>query len=174
MTLFQSCMQNKSNKQKKYIKLLIIALKLPKVIMNSFDSLAQEVWRGATVVCLSVTSEEAFWSSLSGGLFQAEGRLEANFCHTVGNLDPQERGHHREVLSILAPRRRMPLEPCTSATIDFVLVIGKLCYWSNGSAQPCYPILSNRVTARKLAVITASFLAVTYVSQACINTYTLK
>ena len=55
-------------------------------------------------------------------------------------------------------------------------VIGKLSesYWTNGSEQPSYPILSNRVTARKLAVTTASFLTVTYVSHTCINTYTLK
>ena len=55
-------------------------------------------------------------------------------------------------------------------------VIGKLSesYRTNGSEQPSYPILSNRVTARKLAVTTASFLTVTYVSHTCINTYTLK
>ena len=50
--------------------------------------LAQEAWRVATVVRLSVTSEEAFWSSLSGGFF----RQEADFCQAIGNLDPQERG----------------------------------------------------------------------------------
>ena len=52
-------------------------------------SLAQEAWRGAAVARLSVTSEEAFWSSLSGGSF----RREADLCHTVGDMDPQERGH---------------------------------------------------------------------------------
>ena len=34
--------------------------------------LAQEVWREAAVIRLSVTSEEAFWSSLSGGFFRRE------------------------------------------------------------------------------------------------------
>ena len=69
------------------------------------------------------------------GLFQARGGMEANLHHTMGNLDPQERshlqGHHpirrchhshrRGVLSFLAPRRLMPLESCTPATIDFVV-----------------------------------------------------
>ena len=35
-------------------------------------SLVQEAWQGATVARLSVTSEEAFWSSLSGGFFRGE------------------------------------------------------------------------------------------------------
>ena len=50
--------------------------------------LAQAAWRVAGVARLSVTSEEAFWRSLSGGFF----RREADFCHSVGNLDPPERG----------------------------------------------------------------------------------
>ena len=35
-------------------------------------SLAQETWWAAAVARLSVTSEEAFWSSLSGGFFRRE------------------------------------------------------------------------------------------------------
>ena len=76
-----------------------------------------------------------FLELLVRGLFQARGGMEANLRHIVGNLDPQERshlqGHHpirqchhshrRRVLSFLAPRRLMPLESCTPATIDFVV-----------------------------------------------------
>ena len=51
--------------------------------------LAQEAWRGAAVARLSVTSEETFWSSLLGGSF----KREADLRHSVGNLDPQKRGH---------------------------------------------------------------------------------
>ena len=49
-------------------------------------SSVQEAWRGAAVARLSVTLEEVFWSSLSGGFY----RREAGFCHTVGDMDPQE------------------------------------------------------------------------------------
>ena len=35
-------------------------------------SLAQEAWRGTVVARLSVTSEKAFWSSLSRGFFRQE------------------------------------------------------------------------------------------------------
>ena len=70
-------------------------------------------------------------------LLQAGGRLEADFRHAVGNLDPQERGrlqgHHpirrchythcRGVLSFLATRRRRPLELCTPAMIDLVVML---------------------------------------------------
>ena len=69
------------------------------------------------------------------GHFQAGGRLEVNLRHIVGNLDPQEQSHlqgrhpirpchhthRRGVLSFLAPRRLMPLESCTPATIDFAV-----------------------------------------------------
>ena len=95
--------------------------------------LAHEAWRVAAVVRLSVTSEEAFWSSLSGSFF----RREADFRHIVGNLDPQERGrlqgchpirrchytHRRGALFFLAPMRRMPLELCTPSTIDLVVLL---------------------------------------------------
>ena len=51
--------------------------------------LAQEVWREAAVVRLSVTSDEAFWSSLSGGFFRREADWRRIFA-SVGNLDPQK------------------------------------------------------------------------------------
>ena len=68
------------------------------------------------------------------------GGLEVDFRHAVCNLDQQERchsgrlqglhrirrchyTHRREVLSFLAPRRRMPLELCTSATIDLDVIL---------------------------------------------------
>ena len=68
---------------------------------------------------------------LVGKLFQAGGGLEADFRHTVGHMDSQERGHlqghlpirrchhahRRGVLSFLAPRWRRPLELCTRAVI---------------------------------------------------------
>ena len=70
-----------------------------------------------------------------GGFLLERGRLEADFCHFVSNLDPPERGclygshpvrrchytHYGGVLFFLAPRRRMPLELCTPATIDLAV-----------------------------------------------------
>ena len=70
-----------------------------------------------------------------GGFLLEGGRLEADFRHFVGNLDPPERGclhgshpvqrchytHYGGVLFFLAPRRRMPLELCTLATIDLAV-----------------------------------------------------
>ena len=98
--------------------------------------LAQEVWREAAVVHLFVTSDEAFWSSLSGGFFRREAYWRRIFA-SVGNLDPQKRSHlqgrhptwrwhythRRGVLSFLALRWRMPVERCTPATIDFVIIL---------------------------------------------------
>ena len=46
-------------------------------------SLAQEAWRGAVVARLSVTSEETFWSSLSGGFFKRE-VIEGGFLPHCG------------------------------------------------------------------------------------------
>ena len=100
------------------------------------SSLAQKAWRAAAVVRLSVTSEEAFWNFLSRGHLQWGGGLEADFRHAVGHLDPQERGHHQGcdpirrchyshcqgVLSFLASRWRMPLDLCTPATRDLVVM----------------------------------------------------
>ena len=106
------------------------------IISNSPASLfqcplAQAAWRVAGVARLSVTSEEAFWRSLSGGFF----RREADFCHSVGNLDSPERGclqgnhpvrlchytHRRGVLFFLALRRRMLLKLCTPAAINLAV-----------------------------------------------------
>ena len=58
---------------------------LPPIFLMLVGSGGMAGGRGAR---LSVTSEEAFWSSLSGGFFQAGGVLEADFCHSVGNMDP--------------------------------------------------------------------------------------
>ena len=72
-----------------------------------------------------------------GRLRQAGGGLEADFRHPVGNLDPWERGrlqgchpirryhytYSRGVLSFLVLRRHMPLELCTPATIDLVVIL---------------------------------------------------
>ena len=60
-----------------------------------------------------------------------------DLCHTVGEMDSQERGrlqghlsirrchyaHSRGVLFFLAPRWRRPLELCTPVVIDFVVMI---------------------------------------------------
>ena len=43
-------------------------------------SLAQKAWRAAAVVRLSVTSEEAFWNSLSGGIFSGEADWRRTFA----------------------------------------------------------------------------------------------
>ena len=43
-------------------------------------SLVQEAWAGAAVARLSVTSEEAFWSSLSGGFFTREANWRRIFA----------------------------------------------------------------------------------------------
>ena len=70
---------------------------------------------------------------LVGGFFEQE----ADFHHTMGDMDPQERGrlqghlpiqrchyaHSRGVFSFLAPRWRRPLELCTPAVIDLVVML---------------------------------------------------
>ena len=42
--------------------------------------LAQEVWQATGVGCLEMTSEEAFWRSLSGGAFRLEAEWQTIFA----------------------------------------------------------------------------------------------
>ena len=88
-------------------------------------------------------------------LFQAGDGLEADFCHTVGDMDPQEPGrlqgyspfrrwhcaHSRGVLSFLAPRWRRPLELCTPVMMDLVVMFS-LIQWKLGAPFGVLPFLS--------------------------------
>ena len=74
---------------------------------------------------------------LVGRLFQTGGGLVADLRHSVGDLDPQERGHlqghlpvrrchytySRGILFFLAPRWHWPLELCIPAVTDLVAVL---------------------------------------------------
>ena len=90
---------------------------------------------------------------LVGRLLQARGGLEVDFCHTVGNMDTQERGclqghlpirrchfaHSRGVLFFLAPRWRRPLKLCTPTVIDLVVTLFHCLNGNWGHRLGCFP-----------------------------------
>ena len=95
---------------------------------------------------------------LVGRLLQTGGGLEADLRHSVGDLDPQERGNLQGhlpvrwchytyswgILFFLAPRWQWPLELCIPAVTDLVAVLFSLAQWNLGAPLGVLPSLNSK------------------------------